>query len=119
MNKELTPMKDEIIIKLLEDACKGLEKVNFPVTTPNLMPIYQTLVLSAAQNHPENLFLRTLARLQENSMPDAGGSEESRGFLKKSDKRDSGPEEMRILFGQLRIVLESLQEPPPRQSEPL
>jgi hypothetical protein len=82
-------MRDEIIIRMLEDACTALEGVSFPTKTPNLVPSYNALLAAARANHPDHPFLSALSRI---------------------DNTDAGPEEMRVLFGQLRIVLESFQE---------
>lgn len=80
-------MKDETLVRLLQDACKNLERVNFPVTTPNLIPVYNALLSAAKANHPGHSYLSILPILNEG---------------------ETGPEEMRVLLGQLRIVLEAL-----------
>ena len=82
-------MRDEVIIRMLEDACTTLEGASFPVRTPNLVPAYNALLAAAKANHPGDAFLGTLGAIEPG---------------------ESGPEEMRVLFGQLRIVLESLGE---------
>ena len=125
-------MKDDLILRLLEETCKGLEGVNFPVTTPHLMLSYQALVGAAVANHPENEFLRTLQFIGDDGDSkrkdgiayafQSGGQGENSGdetrfhFSRRGSRHQSGPEEMRILFAQLRLVLESLQESrePPR-----
>jgi len=82
-------MRDETIIRMLEDACTALEGVTFPTKTPNLVPSYNALLVAARANHPDDPFL---------------------GALSNIENKDAGPEEMRVLFGQLRIVLESYEE---------
>jgi hypothetical protein len=78
-------MKDEIIIRMLQDAGSNLEHVRFPIETPNLVPIYNSLLAASQANHPQESFLKALR-------PVEGAS----------------PEELRVLFGQLRILLEAL-----------
>jgi hypothetical protein len=89
-------MKDETIILMLAEASKGLEGVSFPVTTPHLIPSYNALLSAAQANHPNHPFLSALTGIE---MP-----------VKGEGRREEsvGPDEMRILFGQLRIVLEAL-----------
>lgn len=85
-------MKDEIILRLLEDACKKLERVSFPVETPHLLPVYNALLAAVQANHPGNVYLRALRPMEE------------------GEKANATPEEIKVLLGQLRIVLESLTE---------
>jgi hypothetical protein len=82
-------MKDETLVRLIQDACQKLERVNFPVTTPNLIPVYNALLTAAKANHPGHAYLSILPVLAEG---------------------ETSPEEMRVLLGQLRIVLEALPE---------
>ncbi len=82
-------MKDETLVRLLQDACQKLERVNFPVTTPNLIPVYNALLTATKANHPAHPYLAVLPVLAEG---------------------ETSPEEMRVLLGQLRIVLEALPE---------
>jgi len=81
-------MNDELLVRLLEDTCRKLEKVRFPVETPHLAPVYNALLASAKANHPGHLYLGVLEQLPPDARP--------------------GPEELNILFGQLRIVLEAI-----------
>lgn len=81
-------MRDEILVRLLEDTCKKLEKVRFPVETPHLAPTYNAMLGAAKENHPGHPYLRFLELLPPDAQP--------------------GPEELNILFGQLRIVLEAI-----------
>lgn len=90
-------MRDEIIVRMLEHACQALEGVSFPATTPHLGPSYNALLAAAKANHPGNPFFEALVPI--------GGGENGR-------RSESGPEEMRVLFGQLRIALESFLEEP-------
>jgi hypothetical protein len=82
-------MKDEIIRRILDETCQALKGVHFPVQTPHLIPSYNALLTAAKDNHPNDSFLRVLEPLEPG---------------------ESGPEEMRVLFAQLRIVLESYME---------
>ena len=82
-------MKDETVLRLVQDASQKLEHVRFPVTTPNLIPVYNALLAAAKANHPGDSFLALLPALTEG---------------------ETGPEEMRVLLGQLRIVLEALHD---------
>lgn len=82
-------MKDETLVRLLQDACQKLERVNFPVTTPNLIPVYNALLTATKANHPGHAYLAVLPVLAES---------------------ETSPEEMRVLLGQLRIVLEAVSE---------
>ena len=89
-------MRDETLVRMLEDACRKLEHVHFPAETPHLAPIYNGLLAAARANHPDHVFLNVLAPLA----PDAR----------------TGPEELNVLFGQLRILLEALTEEGSRDS---
>lgn len=89
-------MKDEVIIRMLQEASQALKGVSFPVTTPHLAPSYNALLAAAKANHPDDPFLSALSPIEKSE----GGRRED----------GVGPEEMRVLFGQLRIVLESLLE---------
>jgi hypothetical protein len=83
-------MTDDVIIRLAEETCRVLAKMEFPQSCSHLQPSYNTLVEAAKTNHPEDTFLRALPTLQYDLNPVA-------------------PQEMNILFTQLRIALESLQ----------
>lgn len=83
-------MNDEILLRLIKDAGNKLERVHFPVETPHLLPVYDALLEAVQANHPENAFLRVLRPLSGES------------------KNGTTPEELKVLLGQLRIVLESL-----------
>ena len=82
-------MKDETLVRLVQDASQKLEHVRFPVTTPNLISVYNALLAAAKVNHPSDPYLSLLPTLADG---------------------ETGPEEMRVLLGQLRIVLEALQD---------
>ena len=96
-------MRDETLIRLAADANEKLAHVRFPATTPYLAPAYNAVLAAAQANHPEEVFFMALTPIT---------------------KDEAGPEEMNVLFGQLRIVLEALVEernqdreappPPPR-----
>lgn len=92
-------MKDTILLRLLEETANGLEGVSFPVTTPYLIPSYNAILAAAQANHPTDAFLSALTPLEPPSQNDRHNS-------------GGGPEEMRVLVAQLRIVLESYAEKP-------
>jgi len=83
-------MKDDVLIRLLQDANHALEGVGFPVETPNLVPIYNALLGALKANHQGQSYVQALLPVES-----------------------AGPDELRVLFGQLRILLESLIETPP------
>jgi hypothetical protein len=78
-------MKDDVILRLLQDAAKQLEHVNFPAETPHVVPVYNALLAAVKANHPQEPYLQALPTVE-------GGT---------------GPEELRVLLGQLRILLEA------------
>lgn len=78
-------MNDELILRMLQDASRNLEQVMFPVETPQIVPVYNGLLAAVKANHPGESYLEAL--------PPIEGS--------------AGPEELRVLFGQLRILLET------------
>lgn len=79
-------MKDKVILRLLQDASKNLEDVHFPVEVKGAVPIYNALLTALKTNHPEEPYLEVLTPIE-------GGA---------------GPEELRLLLGQLRILVETL-----------
>ena len=78
-------MTDDVLVRLLQDANRGLEGVGFPVETPNLIPVYNALLAAIKANHQGESYLQVLQPVE-----------------------GAGPDELRVLFGQLRILLESL-----------
>lgn len=82
-------MKDAIILRLLQDASQKLEDVAFPVETPHLVPTYHALLDAVKANYPNEPYLNALTLSKDNR---------------------ASPEELKILFGQLRILLEALME---------
>jgi hypothetical protein len=93
-------MRDETIIRMLQETCDALKGVGFPASARHLVPSYNAVLAAAKVNHPSDPFLGALRPLED-------GHE------------GAGPEEMRILFGQLRIALEALHEDRSRGSAPL
>ena len=86
-------MKDETIIRMIQETCEGLREMNkkpFPVDCRYLQPSYNALVQAARSNHSGDAFLSGLSTIEQNG--------------------EVNPMEMQILFAQLRIALESLQE---------
>lgn len=80
-------MKVDTLIRLVEEAAKGLADVDGYCNCRNLVPSYNALLTAAKDALPEDAFLRALQPLEKDHAQAA---------------------EMRILFGQLRIALESL-----------
>ncbi len=82
-------MNDEVLLRMLQDASANLEGVKFPTDTSNVAPIYNALLAMLKVNHPGHPYLEALPPIE-------GGA---------------GPEELRLLFGQLRVLLETLIAP--------
>jgi len=91
-------MKDITLVRMLDEARKGLEGVNFPAKTPHLLPAYNALLMAARANHPDDVFLHMLPPI------------ENRVVEGRRDGPECGPEEMRVLFGQLYICMQSFAE---------
>jgi hypothetical protein len=100
-------MTDDVIIRLAEETCRVLAKMEFPQSCSHLQPSYNALVQAAKANHPDDAFLSSLPTLEYNTTGVFG------------EKGGMPPQEMNILFTQLRIALESLQDeggtPAPRR----
>jgi hypothetical protein len=86
-----TPMKDETLIRLCGETTKWLSQTITVNPSPQMVPSYNALLEAAKANHPDNFFLRVLQPLATSG----------------DDLITVG--EMMALFGQIRIVLESLQ----------
>ena len=78
-------MRDEVILRLLRDARESLAGVKFPVDVSHVVPAYNALLAAVKANHPQDAYLQALAAIE-------GGA---------------GPEELRVLFGQLSILVEA------------
>ena len=89
-------MKDEMMIRMITETCGVLSNVgkHFPMECRYLHHSYNALLQAAQANHPGDGFLSALPRIE-------------------GDAVDVSPQEMHILFAQLRIALESLQESSP------
>jgi hypothetical protein len=81
-------MKDETIIKIAEDTAKTLAGMQFFEPCGQLMPTYNALIKAAKGNHPDEPFLQALP--ESNEMV------------------EDGVNQLKILFSQLRIALDSL-----------
>jgi hypothetical protein len=90
-------MTDDVIIRLADETCRVLAKMEFPQSCSHLQPSYNALVQAAKANHPDDVFLSSLPTLEYNTAGVFG------------EKGGMAPQEMHILFTQLRIALESLQ----------
>ena len=115
-------MRDEVILRLLEDACKSLKDVSFPVQTPHLAPVYNALLAAARANHPNEPFFQALTPIErrddeyeeeedEDEQGRGGGRpDRSRHRRRRGEDVSVAPEELRVLMGQLRIALESFRQ---------
>ena len=83
-------MEDKTILKIAESTAHMLSKADFPISVSHIIPSYNAILKSAKENHPDDEFLNTLNPIEE----DIGD-----GFF-----------QLKILFSQLRIVVEALQE---------
>jgi hypothetical protein len=84
-------MKDKAIVEIATETCRVLSDAPWHLETKYLLPSYNALMEAARANHPQDPFLRTLASVE------ASGEEVN-------------APQMNILFTQLRIAVESLQE---------
>ncbi len=78
-------MRDEVILRMLRDARESLADARFPVDVSHVVPAYNALLAAVKANHPQEAYLQALSAIE-------GGA---------------GPEELRVLFGQLSILLEA------------
>ena len=85
-------MKDEMIIRMITETCGALSNVgkHFPTEFRYLHHSYNALLQAAQANHPSDRFLGALPRIEGEAI-------------------DVSPQELHILFAQLRIALEALQ----------
>lgn len=86
-------MKDATIVRMLEETCSMLKHVDAYVSCTHLVPSYNALLTAAKANHPNDPFLSALSLLPTNS-----------------NEKGCGSSEIRVLFAQMRIALESFQE---------
>ena len=85
-------MTDTAIIRVAEETARGLANVDGEWEFKRLVPIYNGLVHAAKANHPNDPFLSTISTVEtgEEGTPCVG--------------------EMRILFGLVRIALDSMRD---------
>ena len=83
-------MDDKIILKIAESTAHMLSKADFPISVSHIIPSYNAILKSAKENHPDDEFL---------SMLNPVGEDIGDGFF-----------QLGILFAQLRIIVEALQE---------
>jgi hypothetical protein len=106
-------MKDEVIIKIVEEMCSILRSVDGNVACEmpcgTMAPSYNAALQAAKASHPNDVFLSMLTPFTL-----SGG----RGPVVEGG--DPTALEMRALFTQLRIAIESLQgeRPAPGRAEP-
>jgi hypothetical protein len=99
-------MRDEAIIRIAEQSAKVLAGMQFFMSCKYLLPSYHALLLAAKANHPDDPFLSALPVIEP-----------------EQEENGLAPPQLNILFTQLRLALESLQEeggaggaPPPPPS---
>lgn len=95
-------MKDATIIRMLEETCAMLKNVDAYVSCAHLAPSYNAMLVAAQANHPDDLFLSVLPPLPIRNKEEG------------HSKEGCGSSEIRVLFAQMRIALESLQNEPER-----
>ncbi len=115
-------MRDETIIRMLQETCQVLSQMGhkpFPQECRYLQHSFDALLQAARANHPGDVFLNALPTI---SSGEPRGAEESaegpaRGpsgpHARHGGRREAvevSAQEMQVLFAQLRIALESLQD---------
>jgi uncharacterized protein YjbI with pentapeptide repeats len=83
-------MKDQAIIRMIEETSRALSDAPWHIDCTYLMPSYNALLEAAKENHPEDPFLRVLASVQVD------------------EDHQFNATQATILFGQLRMALQSL-----------
>ena len=81
-------MKDQTIVRLAEETTSLLRKVLPGDNAKNVIPSYNALLAAAKANHPNDPFLSTLTPIE----------------------RSDSAVDLAILFSQLRIAVEALNE---------
>lgn len=84
-------MTDATILKMLEEASAAVSRMKYWMPGGNLVPSYNALLQAAKTNHPQDRFLQSLRPL-------SGGN----------DPYAINPPQLQVLFGQLRLVIETL-----------
>lgn len=98
-------MNDVLIIRLVDETSKVLSRMEFFQSCDHLIPSYNALVRAAQANHPDDPYLHTaFPTLQP-------GEKAERNQKPHGEGREVSPPLLRVLFTQLRIVLEAMQEP--------
>lgn len=110
-------MTDAALIRVLEEMSEVLQAGEPNNLCAHLVPSYNAALQVARKNHPEDAFLAALKPLQftQSSTPSIEmlmmlEPEQQSQLLTVSENGPPTIVEMRALFGQLRIILESLQE---------
>ncbi|MCC6444191.1 MAG: hypothetical protein IT210_12150 [Armatimonadetes bacterium] len=85
-------MKDEVILRIADETCQVLKRMEFFEPCGYVLPTYNALLQAAKSNHPEDPFLQTLSPIPVDS---ANGGE------------GAGVRQLHILMTQLRIALEA------------
>lgn len=108
-------MTDTLILRLVDETCKVLARMEFFNPCTYLIPSYNALVQAAQANHPDDPYLNTAFPLLQ------PGGTVARSEKHHEDADAVNPPQLRILFTQLRIILESLQDegaaPPPSPTQ--
>ncbi|MBV9851512.1 MAG: hypothetical protein JO250_17735 [Armatimonadetes bacterium] len=106
-------MKDEYLIRMIAETCKTLSEIHWPTECRYLPGSYNALLQAARTNHPDDPFLKALPAAK-----DEGSRSKTTpippGPFPPPAAKDEGEAvttaEMNILFAQLRIALEALQD---------
>jgi len=91
-------MEDKLILKLAEETVSILADMEFHEPCDKVGASYNALLAAAKKNHPDDTFLAAM-------LPVEGGME-------------GGKHQLQILFTQLRIVMDALQQAAANASKP-
>jgi hypothetical protein len=97
-------MTDALIIRLVDETSKVLARMEFFQSCDHLIPSYNALVQAAQANHPNDPYLQT-------AFPVLQPGEDKGRHEKHEHGKEVSPPLLRVLFTQLRIILEAMQEP--------
>lgn len=88
-------MTDTTILQMLEETSAVVAKMKYWMPGGDLVPSYNSILEAAKANHPRDRFLQSLRPLPAGKDPYA-----------------INPPQLKVLFGQLRLVLETLAAAP-------
>lgn len=84
-------MNDTTILQMLEETSTAVAKMKYWMPAGNLVPSYNAMLQAAKANHRQDRFLQSLQPLPAGNDPYA-----------------INPPQLKVLFGQLRLVLETI-----------